>query len=378
MSPPTGAPPTAARPPAGRGWRAQWRQRLCSLEELSAFLGRPFEGDWAVEPARTGWRMAVTRYYASLIRRLAPTDPIARQCVPSREELTEQRLPPDPFDELGHRVAPGLVRRYRDRAAFWATGECAVRCRHCTRRNELGDPPPRNPTAAVRWLRQHPEVRELLITGGDPLTLEDAELDRLLAAFRSVPSLEVLRLGTRMPVVLPMRITRALCRMLRRHAPLWVHTHFNHPAELTAAALAACGRLVDAGIPLGNQTVLLRGVNDTVETLGALFRGLVRARVRPYYLLHCDPVRGAGHFRVPLRRALHLVETLRGRLSGLAMPTFVVDMRGGRSKTPLAPGAVIRWTTRGAWLRGPGGVRWFCPDPRPSRRRDSAGPRTAR
>lgn len=351
---------------AGTPWRAQWRARLRSPGELAAAIGRPIEGDWTIPASRTGWPMAVTPYYASLIRRLAPDDPIARQCVPSREELEDEALPPDPFDEFGHRVAPGLVRRYADRAAFWATGACAVRCRHCTRRNELGRAAAvTDPRAAVRWLRAHPEVREVLVTGGDPLSLDDTALERLLAAFRSVPSIEVVRLGSRMPVVLPARITRALCRMLRRYAPLWFHTHFNHPVELTPPAVAACAWLVDAGIPVNNQTVLLRGVNDSVDTLEELFRGLVRARVRPYYLLHCDPVRGAGHFRVPLRRALAIVDGLRARLSGLAMPAFVVDLPGARAKTVLAPGGVIRWTQRGAWLRAPGGARVFYPDPAP-------------
>jgi len=308
--------------------------------------------------------MAVTPYYASLIRTLTPDDPIARQCVPSREELEDDALPEDPFDELGQRVAPGLVRRYADRAAFWATGACAVRCRHCTRRNELTQAPAgTDPKPAVRWLREHPEVREVLITGGDPLMLSDVRLERVLAAFRSVPSVDVLRVGSRIPVVWPARVTRALCRMLRRYVPLWFHTHFNHPAELTSQAIEACGRLVDAGIPVNNQTVLLRGVNDSVETLEALFRGLVRARVRPYYLLQCDPVRGAGHFRVPLRRALAIVDALRARLSGIAVPTFVVDVPGGRSKMALTPGGVIRWTKRGAWLRGTGGTPTSYPDP---------------
>lgn len=350
--------------PTGASWHAQWRARLQSPRELAAAIGWPIESDWIIPASRTGWPMAVTPYYASLIQRLAPDDPIARQCVPSREEVSDEALPPDPFHELGHRVALGLVRRYVDRAAFWATGACAVRCRHCTRRNELNRvAAATDPRPAVRWLRAHPEVREVLVTGGDPLSLEDAAVERVLAAFRSVPSIEVVRLGSRMPVVLPARITRALCRMLRRYAPLWFHTHFNHPAELTPHAIAACARLVDAGIPVNNQTVLLRGVNDSVDTLEALFRGLVRARVRPYYLLHCDPVRGAGHFRVPLRRALKIVDALRVRLSGLAIPAFVVDVPGGRAKMVLAPGGVMRWTRRGAWLRAPGGARVFYPDP---------------
>lgn len=349
--------------------------QLRSLEELSAAICRLIKKNWTVSPTRTGWPMLVTRYYASLIRSLSPDDPIARQCVPSRDELDPQGLPEDPFQELECQVAPGLVRRYKDRAAFWATEACAVRCRHCTRRNELRQSvTARDPKPAIQWLGDHPEVREVLITGGDPLVLDDATLEHILRAFRSVPSIDVLRIGSRIPVVWPSRMTHSLCRMLRRYVPLWLHTHFNHPVELTPQSVAACERLIDRGIPVGNQTVLLRGVNDSVETLETLFRGLVRARVRPYYLLQCDPVRGVGHFRVPLRRALAIVDALRARLSGLAMPTFVVDLPGGRGKTPLAPSGVIRWTKRGAWLRGPGGTQVYYPEPLPSSSKRSSRP----
>lgn len=309
--------------------------------------------------------MAVTPYYASLIRELSPADPIARMCVAAAVENDGGGLPADPFDELGHAVAPGLVRRYRDRAALWATAECAVRCRHCTRRNELGGGRRGGADlrAAVAWLRRHPEVREVLVTGGDPLTLSDRRLGEWLCALRKVPSVEILRLGTRVPVVLPMRVTPALCRLLRRYHPVWLNTHFNHPAELTPAARAACERLVDAGVPVGNQTVLLRGVNDSVATLAALFRELTRWRVRPYYLLQCDPVRGAGHFRVPLRRALAIAAGLRARLSGLAVPTLVVDVPGSRSKIALSPDRVERWMRGGAVLAVDGGRRVRVADP---------------
>jgi len=398
------------KPDSNDTWLAQLRRRLRSPEELAAYLGdRALPSGAAVAGACEAWPMAVTPYYASLIRRCASSDPIRRLCAADPAELSGGDLDPDPFDEAGHMPVSGLIRRYRDRAALIATRECAVLCRHCTRRNELrslntkhrkagGGANSRNPTpnnqhptansqeatadgrAAVAgasgsgrslkletwslelppvlaWLRRHPEVREILVTGGDPLVLSTARLDAILRALRSVPTIEILRIGTRVPVVLPQRITRGLCAMLRRHHPVWLNTHFNHPAELTPEAARACERLADAGIPVGNQAVLLRGVNDSVDTLEALFRGLVRMRVRPYYLLQCDPVRGTAHFRVPLRRALGIVDELRARLTGLAVPTFVVDTPGTAGKIPLLPTAVVRWTRTGAILRGPRGRR---------------------
>jgi len=283
--------------------------------------------------------MLVTRYYASLIRRWSPRDPIVRMCVPLREEVEGPSLPEDPFGELVHTPQPRLVRRYRDRAALWVTTHCAVHCRHCTRRNELPcaprDPLPKVLARAVEWLRRHPSVREVLVTGGDPLTLSDHRIEEILRSLRQVPSLGVLRVATRMPVLLPSRITRSLCQILRTYAPVWLVTHFNHPVELTPEAIAACGRLVDAGIPVVNQTVLLRGVNDSVPVLRRLFEGLLRARVKPYYLFCADPVQGTAHFRVRLERTLQLVTRLRRELSGLAMPLLAADVADAPAKVAL-------------------------------------------
>ncbi len=394
--------------PESAAWRTQLRRRLRSPEALAAFLkGRAPRPDGRTAAALRDWPMAVTPYYASLIRRPSQADPVYRLCVADPAEVSGGDLDPDPFGEAGHMPVPGLIRRYRDRAALIATRDCAVLCRHCTRRNELrraniehrtsniehrsaggginNQQPTANsqqPTAdggralagasgsganlkletwnlklapVLAWLRRHPEVREVLVTGGDPLVMSTARLDEILAALRTVPSVEILRIGTRVPVVLPQRVTRDLCAMLRRHHPVWVNTHFNHPAELTPESARACARLADAGIPIGNQAVLLRGVNDSVDVFERLFRGLVRMRVRPYYLLQCDPVRGTSHFRVPLRRALAIVDELRARLTGLAVPTFVVDTPGTAGKIPLLPTAVVRWTRAGAVLRGPRG-----------------------
>ena len=324
--------------PSDRAWREQMRRRFRTPAALLAAWGRaPARGE--IETARR-YPVRVTPYYAGLMRRADARDPIFALCMAQPDELAETPgTAPDPFDEHGRMPLPGLIRRYADRAVLLAAADCPVYCRHCTRKHTIGRPAPawtaRRLRALADWLRRHPDVREALVSGGDPLTLSDDRLADILRAVRSAGTVDILRLGTRAPVTLPQRITPALCRLLRRYAPLWVNTHFNHPAELTPRAARACERLVDAGIPVGNQTVLLRGVNDDPDTLETLFRGLVRIRVRPYYLLQCDPVRGAGHFRVPLARGRRIERTLRARLSGLAMPLYVADVPGASSKRPL-------------------------------------------
>src|SRR5215472_7052654 len=324
-------------------WRWQLRHSVTGVASLSRALRlteREFEGARRAE--RAGLPLSITPYYLGLCDPDDPSCPIRRQCVPdTREELTVAGDLIDPLGEMAHEVAPHLIQRYPDRVLLLATDRCAVYCRFCTRSRMVGDGGGavslESLAPALRFLRDHPEVRDVIVSGGDPLAMSTARLVRLIAAVRAVPSVETIRLATRVPVTLPMRITRELVRALRPLHPLWVMTHFNHPKELTPAALAACGRLVDAGFPVMNQTVLLAGVNDSAETLEALFRGLVRARVRPYYLLQADPVRGSGHLRTPLARGLALMEGLQGRLSGIALPKLVCDTPGGRGKVPLLP-----------------------------------------
>jgi len=225
------------------------------------------------------------------------------------------------------------------------TTTCSTYCRHCTRKRVAGvhesTISPARLEQAVRYLSEHPEITDVIISGGDPLTMATDALERILAALRGVPSIQILRLGTRAPVVLPQRITEELTAMLRKYHPIWINTHFNHPAELTPEAAEACARLVDAGIPLGNQTVLLRGINDSPQTIEELCRGLIRMRVRPYYLFQCDLVRGVEHFRTPMARGLEIMEYLRGRVSGLAIPMFCVDAPHGGGKIPVLPNYVI-------------------------------------
>ncbi len=322
--------------------------------------------DIAIAAAR--FPMAIPPYYASLIRRLDASDPIFQMCVPAAGETSDPSfLRADPLEEDHDMPVPGLVHRYQDRALVLATSTCAMYCRHCTRKRIAGQSEsvlsPKELAGVVRYLGEHPEIRDVIVSGGDPLTLTDVSLERVLAAVRSVPSVEIIRIGTRMPVTLPMRVTPALVRMLRRFQPVWVNTHFNHPVELTPEAQTACARLVDHGIPMGNQTVLLRGINDDARLLESLFRGLVRMRVRPYYLYQCDLVRGVEHFRTPISKGIEIMEYLRGRLTGFAIPTFVVDAPGGGGKIPVLPNYIVSQSPSHTVLRNFEGMLVSYPEP---------------
>jgi len=357
--------PDAIRNPARRDWR-NWRWQLRhsrpaprTLERLAGIAPRD-RRRWRALLRRYPCR--ITPYYGALVRWDDPADPLRRQCLPDLAELdTPAPGGADPLGEHAHLVAPGLVQRYPDRALALTTGDCALFCRHCTRKNlwQYGRPAPtrgflRRLAAAVA---RRPAVREVIVSGGDPLLLDDDRLDAFLAALRAIPHVEVLRIGTRAPAVLPMRITPALCARLARHRPLWINTQFNHPRELTPEAAEACGRLVRAGLPVSNQAVLLRGVNDDLDTLKALCNGLQRLSVRPYYLFQCDAVRGAGHFSTPWRRGIELAERLRAELGGLSAPLFVADLPGGGGKVPLLRSPILSLSEHRAVLRGHDGRR---------------------
>jgi lysine 2,3-aminomutase len=271
---------------------------------------------------------------------------VRKQCVPDAREGDE--VPGDLADPLGeeaHEVAPGLVQRYPDRVLLLATDRCAVYCRFCTRSRMVGDGGGARSLEqlgpALAWIAAHPDVRDVIISGGDPLAMATDKLVRLVAAVRAIAHVETIRLATRVPVTLPMRITPELVRALRPYHPLWVMTHFNHPKELSPQAIRACTRLVDAGFPVMNQTVLLAGINDRADVLETLFRGLVRARVRPYSLLQADPVRGTGHLRTPMATGIAILEQLQGKLTGIALPKLICDTPGGRGKVPLVPDYVV-------------------------------------
>lgn len=330
-----------------RTWREQVRHAITDLEGLErALVLTEEEREGARRALAAGFPMSITPYYLGLCDRRDPRCPIRLQCVPRLDEsVTVPGDLVDPLGEESHSPVPNLIQRYPDRALLIATARCSVYCRFCTRARMVGqDGGVRSEERlrpAMEYLRNHPEIREVIVSGGDPLVMSTPRIVRILDLIRSVPSVEVVRLATRAPVVLPMRITPSLCRALRRYAPLWVMTHFNHPRELTPLAIEACERLADHGLPVMNQTVLLRGVNDDAATLEALFRGLVRARVRPYYLLQADPMRGTAHLRTPLATGIAIMEVLQGRLSGIALPKLIVDTPGGKGKVPIGPTYVI-------------------------------------
>ena len=282
----------------------------------------------------------VTSYYAALADWTDPSDPIRLQVMPDRRELSDGALEgnEDPFDERGQTPVPGLVRRYRNRALVLASRHCAVNCRHCTRKNLLGDVAPADRSCfeqVLKYLNRERDIREVILSGGDPLLLDPALLDWLLGAVQAVDHVEVIRIGTRVPVTLPGRLDDGLADMMASHRPVWVNTQFNHTRELTGEARAACDRLTRRGVPVSNQTVLLRGVNDSLEELIALCNRLQTALVRPYYIFQCDPVAGTSHFRVPMDKAVSLAAGLRRELGGLAMPRVVMDTRGPDGKVPL-------------------------------------------
>jgi lysine 2,3-aminomutase len=356
-----------ARSPEWQNWRWQIAHRIRSVETLGECFPSLHVSDGLVKAAER-FPLAISPYYASLIRTLDGADPIFRMCVPQGQELSDPAfLVDDPLEEDEDMPVPGLVHRYADRALLLVTSTCSTYCRHCTRKRVAGMTETcittRRLKQAVAYLAAHPEITDVILSGGDPFTMPTEALERILVALRSVPSIQIIRIGTRTPVVLPMRITDELVAMLRRYHPIWVNTHFNHPAELTSEAVEACGRLVDAGIPLGNQSVLLRGVNDRPETIEQLCRALVRARVRPYYLFQCDLVRGVEHFRTPLARGIEIMEHLRGRVSGLAIPNFVVDVPHGGGKIPLLPNYVVATSPTHTVLRNFEGMLVAYPEP---------------
>lgn len=328
-------------------WTWQLRHAVTSLAELErALVLTPEEREGARRAEQAGLPISITPYYLSLCDRLDPTCPVRRQCVPRLEEgATTRGDLDDPLGEVAHEVAPELVQRYPDRALLLATDRCAVYCRFCTRSRIVGDGGGARSqdrlAAAFAYLEAHTEVRDVIVSGGDPLAMGTGRLVSLVERLRAIPHVETIRLATRVPVTLPQRVTSELVRALRPHHPLWVMTHFNHPKELTKQARVACERLADHGFPVMNQTVLLRGVNDDAETLEALFRGLVRSRVRPYYLLQADPVKGTGHLRTPLATGVAILERLQGRLSGIALPKLIVDTPGGMGKVPVGPDWVV-------------------------------------
>jgi lysine 2,3-aminomutase len=344
---PTGRGPWANIPDQDwDDWRWQLRHRITTLEQLDKLLPLTNEERLGVQLAGHHLALAITPYFFNLIDVNDPNCPIRRQVVPRVEETMPAPWESvDPLAEDEYMVAPGLVHRYPDRALFLVTDRCAAYCRYCTRSrvvSGVGDQHLETDfSAALDYLRQHTEVRDVLLSGGDPLLFTDERLEHLLSQLRAVPHVEFLRIGTRVPVFLPQRITPELCAMLKKYHPLWMSIHTNHPKEATAEVREACGRLADAGIPLGNQSVLLRGVNDDAEVMKELMHKLLMMRVRPYYIYQCDLVKGTQHLRTGVRKGIEIIEALRGHTTGYAVPEFVIDAPGGGGKVPVGPAYVL-------------------------------------
>ncbi len=336
-------------------WRWQIRNRITSLRRLEELINLSPKEREGINRSNACLQVAVTPYYASLLDRDNPSQPLRRTVIPTRDE--HLRAPSESSDPLGEEddsPVAGLVHRYPDRVLFLVTDFCSTHCRYCTRSRIVGRRSrfrPEQSEQALAYIESNPNIRDVLLSGGDPLTLSNEKLEWLLMRLRQIPHVEVVRIGTKAPVVLPQRITPALTRMLKRFHPLWMSIHFTHPDELTPEVAQACERLADAGTPLGSQTVLLAGINDSVETMKRLVHGLLRIRVRPYYLYQCDPIVGSSHFRTPVSKGLEVINGLRGHTTGYAVPHYVIDAPGGGGKIPLLPETVIGYEDNDLLLR---------------------------
>ncbi len=342
-------------------WRWQVRNRLTTAEDIKKYLPMTEEAEEGLKVALSKFRCAITPYYLTLIDPDDPMDAVLQQAVPAAGEgIVHPSDIDDPLHEDTDSPVPGLTHRYPDRVLFLITDMCSMYCRHCTRRRMAG-----STDAAVGWaqiekgieyIRNTPQVRDVLLSGGDALLVSDAMLERIIVALREIPHVEVIRIGSRTPVVMPQRITDDLVNMLKKYHPIWLNTHFNHPNEITQESYEACAKLADAGVPLGNQSVLLRGVNDCVHVMRKLVNGLVYLRVRPYYIYQCDLSVGISHFRTTVSKGIEIIEGLRGHTSGYCIPTFVVDAPGGGGKIPVMPQYMISQSPERVVLRNYEGV----------------------
>lgn len=346
----------------------QLKNRITTLKQLEARITLTPEERNGVILSGTKLAMAITPHFFNLIDGDDPNCPIRRQIVPRMEEtLTSPAEMADPCGEDSHMPVPGLVHRYPDRVLFLVTDRCASYCRYCTRSRVVSGVGEQeletDYEAAYRYLEQHTEVRDVLLSGGDPLLFSDAKLERILARVRSIPHIEFLRIGSRIPIFLPQRITPELCAMLKKYHPLFISIHVNHPRELTLEVKEALERLADAGIPLGNQSVLLKGVNDDLETMKALVHKLLMCRVRPYYLYQLDLIKGSSHLEVPVEEGLAIMEGLRGHTSGYAVPQYVIDAPGGGGKVPINPDYILQRNKERTLIRNYEGKTFEYPEP---------------
>lgn len=335
-----------ARPDCWYDWKWQLKNRITSLDVIRELLPLTRREEEGIKRATGRLAMAITPYFFSLIDRQDPKCPIRKQAIPRLEEFSVAPCEMvDPCGEDSHSPVPGLVHRYPDRALLIVTDSCAMYCRYCTRKRMVGEEHPPMPVDrfddALKYIRSKKSIRDVLISGGDPLMMKSEVLENYIARLRAIPHLDIIRIGTRVPVTLPMRVTEELVSMLKKYHPLYISIHFSHPREITPEVAKACALLADAGIPLGSQTVLLKGVNDRTATMKRLMQELLKIRVRPYYLYQCDMAMGTGHFRTPVTLGMNIIEELRGHTTGYAVPTFVVDAPGGGGKIPVAPNYLL-------------------------------------
>ncbi len=330
-------------------WKWQFRNRITSIEQVARFIPLSPEEQAQLRLVTMRYPLSITPHYLSLINPDNPDDPIRKQAVPSISEMTMSLVgAEDPLAEEEHAVVPGLVHRYPDRVLMVVTNMCPMLCRHCTRKREWQSGvwvrTPAEIEAMLDYIRQHESIRDVIISGGDPLVLSTSRLEEIISGLKEIRHVEIIRIGTRFPVVLPQRIDHELCAMLVNYGPIWLNTHFNHVREITLEAAQACDRLLRSGVPVNNQSVLLRGVNDSVEAQLQLCHGVLKIKVRPYYLFQCDEVQGTEHLRTPVEAGIKIIEGMQGHTSGLAIPTFVVDLSEGGGKVPLRPNYILAQT----------------------------------
>lgn len=330
-------------------WQQMIRDSIHSVDQLVEKFGLDRN---TAEDLDEFFQARINPYYLSLIR--YPGDPIWMQCVPDKKELEDFDSEEDPLMEDAMSPVPNITHRYPDRALFLVTSQCGLYCRFCTRKRKVGDYGKismKGLESAFKYLEQHTEIRDVILSGGDPLMLTDAMLEKILQRIRAIPHIEIIRLGSKMPCVLPHRITPQLCDMIKKYHPIYLNTHFNHPWEITPESSKACEMLANAGIPVGNQMVLMKGINDEPEIVKELMQKLLKIRVRPYYMYMADETKGANHFRTSIETGLNIVENLRGHTSGLAVPHFVIDAPGGGGKIPIIPNYVLHYDEEKIILR---------------------------
>ena len=352
-------------------WKWQFRHRITTVEELSQYIPLSETEKTQLKLVTLKYPLSITPYYFSLINLLDPNDPIKKQAIPSFEEIALSDMgEEDPLAEHEDSVVPGLVHRYPDRVLMVLTNLCPMLCRHCTRKREwrhgVWVRTPEQIEEMLDYIRRHKEVRDVILSGGDPLSLSTQHLERVISRLRQINHVEIIRIGSRFPVTLPQRIDTELCDMLSEYGPIWLNTHFNHYHEITPESAEACDKLLRSGVPVNNQSVLLRGVNDSVEVQRKLCQGLLKIKVRPYYLYQCDEVQGTEHLRTPVETGLQIIEGLRGHTSGLAVPAFVIDLPEGGGKVPLQPSYILKRNKDELILRNYEGGVFRYRNPRPN------------